>query len=159
LNVYPRVRARMGSTCSSGFLSSLVSNPQILHLSAFRLSTRPSSVSLSHPLGLSSHQSLSTTDLPLLCSEVSRISLAMAHILTVVLSTLLALVIVVYAPVRFAETEYIDVATDKIQDLESSLFEILGINPLSVHILRSSPSAMVRGTIQSAMLCTVSVPS
>jgi hypothetical protein len=57
----------------------------------------------------------------------------MAHILTVVLSTSLALVIVVSAPVHFAETEYIDVVTDKIQDLESSLFEMLGTNPLSVH--------------------------
>jgi hypothetical protein len=124
----------MGSTCSSGSSSSLVSNLIILHLSAFQLSTRPSSVPLSHPLGLASHQSLSIIALPLLCSEVSRISLAMAHILTIVLSTSLALINVVYAPIRFAETEYIEVATDKIQDLESSLSEILGINPLSVHI-------------------------
>jgi hypothetical protein len=62
----------------------------------------------------------------------------MAHILTVVLSTSLALVIVVSAPVRFAETEYIDVVTDKIQDLESSLFEMLGTNPLSVHFAEFS---------------------
>jgi hypothetical protein len=120
-------RARLASS------SSLVSNLIILHLSAFQLSTRPSSVPLSHPLGLASHQSLSIIALPLLCSEVSRISLAMAHILTIVLSTLLVLGITVYAPVRFAETEYIDVATDKIQDLESSFPEMLGIIPLSVH--------------------------
>jgi hypothetical protein len=116
-------RARLGSS------SSLVSNLIILHLSSFRLSTRPSSVSHSHPLGLSTHPSLSTTDLPLFCSEVSRIYLAMAHILTVVLSTSLALVNVVYAPICFAETKYIEVATDKIQDLKSSLLEILGTSP------------------------------
>jgi hypothetical protein len=74
----------------------------------------------------------------LLCSEVSWISLAMAHILTVVLSTSLALVIFVSTPVHFAETEYIDVVTDKIQDLESSLFEMLGTNPLSVHFAEFS---------------------
>ena len=43
------------------------------------------------------------------------------------------LVIIVSAPVYFAETEYFDVVTDKIQDLESSLFELLGTNPMSVH--------------------------
>jgi hypothetical protein len=82
----------------------------------------------------------------------------MAHILTVVLSTSLALVIVVYAPVRFAETEYIDVATDKIQDLESSLLEMLGINPLSVHI---AELALIYGKRYDSVrrLCTVSVPS
>jgi hypothetical protein len=58
---------------------------------------------------------------------------AMAHILIVVLSILPVLVIVVSAPVYFAETEYFDVVTDKIQDLESSLFELLGTNPMSVH--------------------------
>jgi hypothetical protein len=140
------------------FSSSLVSNPQILHLSAFRLSTRPSSISLSHPLGLSSHQSLSITDLPLLCSEVSRISLAMAHILAIVLSTLLVLGIAVYAPVRFAETEYIDVAPDKIQDLESSLLEMLGTNPLSVHFAELALSYGKRYD-SVRMLCTVPVPS
>jgi hypothetical protein len=82
----------------------------------------------------------------------------MAHILTIVLSTLLALVIVVYAPVRFAETKYIDVVTDKIQDLESSLFEMLGTNPLSVHFAELSLSYGKRyGSVR--MLCTVSVPS
>jgi hypothetical protein len=76
--------------------------------------------------------------MPLLFLEVSRISLAMAHILTVVLSTLLALVIVVYAPVHFAKTKYIGVATDKIQDLEPSLLEISGTNPLFVHFVELS---------------------
>jgi hypothetical protein len=75
---------------------------------------------------------LSTIDLPLLCLEVSRISLAMAHILAIVLSTLLVLGIVVSAARSFAEIEYIDMVTDKIQDLESSLFKILGTNPKSV---------------------------
>jgi hypothetical protein len=82
----------------------------------------------------------------------------MAHILTVVLSTSLALVNVVYAPIRFAETEYIEVATDKIQDLESSLFEILGINPLSVHIAELALSYGKRYD-SVRQLCTVSVPS
>jgi hypothetical protein len=59
----------------------------------------------------------------------------MAHILTVVLSTSLALVIVVYALFCFVETGYIDVVTDKIQDLEPSLFEMLGTTPLSVHFV------------------------
>jgi hypothetical protein len=59
----------------------------------------------------------------------------MVHILTIVLSTSLALVNAIYALIRFAETKNIEVATDKIQDLESSLFEMLGINPLSVHIV------------------------
>ena len=86
-------RARLDSS------SSLVSNPQILHLSALRIPTHPS-----HSRRPSSHHSFSFTDLSLLYSEVSWISLAMAHILTVVLSTSLALVIVVSAPVRFAET-------------------------------------------------------
>jgi hypothetical protein len=79
----------------------------------------------------------------LLCLEVSWIFLAMAHILTVVVSTSLVLVIAVSALVcfavsalvRFAETEYIDVITNKIQDLESSLFEMLGTNPLSLHFV------------------------
>jgi hypothetical protein len=70
--------------------------------------------------------------MPLLCLEVSRISLAMAHILAIVLSTLLVLGIVVSAARSFAEIEYIDMVTDKIQDLESSLFKILGTNPKSV---------------------------
>ena len=96
------------------FISSLVSNPQSLHLSTLQLSMRSSSVPLSHPLGLSSHQSLSTTDLPLLCSEVSRISLAMARILTIVLSTSLALVNAECALFRFTVTEGSDMATDTI---------------------------------------------
>jgi hypothetical protein len=84
----------------------------------------------------------------------------MAHILTVVLSTSLALVIVVYAPVRFAETKYIDVATDKIQDLESSLLEMLGTNPLSVHFAELSLSYGKRyDSVMLCMLCTVPVPS
>ena len=145
-------RARLASS------SSLVSNLNILHLSAFQLSTRPSSVPLSHPLGLASHQSLSVIALPLLYSEVSRISLSMAHILTIVLSTSLALVNVVYAPIRFAGTKYIEVATDKIQDLESSLFEILGINPLSVHITELTLSYGKRYD-SVRQLCTVSVLS
>jgi hypothetical protein len=62
----------------------------------------------------------------------------MAHILTVVLRTSLVLVIVVSAPVHFAEIKYIDVVTDKIQDLESSLFEMLVTNPLSVHFAEFS---------------------
>jgi hypothetical protein len=121
-------RARLASS------SSLVSNLIILHLSAFQLSTRPSSVPLSHPLGLASQQSLSIIAMPLLCSEVSRISFAMAHILTIILSTSLARVNAVYAPIRFAETEYIEVATDKIQDLESSFSEIFGNqSPVCTH--------------------------
>jgi hypothetical protein len=131
------------------FISSLVSNPQFLHLSTFQLSTRSSSVPLSHPLGLSSHQSLSTTDLPLLCSEVFRISLSMAHLHTVVLSTL---------PVRFVETEYIDMAPDKIQDPESSLLEILGTNPLYVHFAKLTLRYGKRYD-SVHMLCTVPVPS
>ena len=35
-------------------------------------------------------------------------------------------------PVRFVQIEYIDMVTDKIQDLESSLFKILGTNRKSV---------------------------
>jgi hypothetical protein len=68
------------------------------------------------------------------------------------------LVIVVYAPVRFAETEYIDMATDKIQDLESSLLEMLGTNPLSVHFAELALSYGKRYD-SVRMLCTVSVPS
>jgi hypothetical protein len=101
---------------------------------------------------------LSIIVLPLLYSEVSRISLAMAHILTIVLSTSLALVNVVYAPIRFVETEYTEVATDKIQDLESSLLEILGFNPLSVHIAELTLSYGKRYYLVR-QLCTVSVPS
>ena len=82
----------------------------------------------------------------------------MAHILMVVLSTSLALVIVVYAPIRFAETKYIDVATDKIQDLESSLLEMLGTNPLSVHFAELALSYGKRYD-SIRQLCTVSVPS
>jgi hypothetical protein len=93
---------------------------------------------LYHLLGLSSHQSLSTTDLPLLCTEVSRISPAMAHILAIVLSILLVLGIVVSVARSFAETEYIDMIPDKIQDLESGLFEMLGTNPLYVHFAEFS---------------------
>ena len=58
----------------------------------------------------------------------------MAHIRTVVLSTSLAQVNVVYAPIHFAETEYIEVATEKIQDLESSLSKIFGNqSPICTH--------------------------
>jgi hypothetical protein len=56
----------------------------------------------------------------------------MAHLLAIVLSTLLVLGIAVSAARSFVETEYIDMVTDKIQDLESSLFKILGTNPKSV---------------------------
>ena len=82
----------------------------------------------------------------------------MAHILTIVLRTLLALVIVVYAPIRFAETEYTDVATDKIQDLEFSLLEMLGTNPLSIHFAELALSYSKRYD-SVRMLCTVPVPS
>jgi hypothetical protein len=131
------------------FISSLVSNPQSLHLSTLQLSTRSSSVPLSHPLGLSSHQFSSTIGLPLLYSEVSRISLAMAHIHTIVLSTL---------PVHFAETEYIGMVPDKIQDLEFSLLEMLGTNPLSVHFAELVLSYSKRYD-SVRLLCTVSLPS
>ena len=63
----------------------------------------------------------------------------MSHILSIVLSTLLVLGIVVYALVRFTVTKYSDMATDKIQNLESSLSEILGINPLSVRVAELRP--------------------
>jgi hypothetical protein len=66
--------------------------------------------------------------------------------------------IVVYASVRFTITEYIDVATDKIQYLESSLLEILGINPLSVHFAELALSYGKRYD-SVRMSCTVSVPS
>ena len=59
----------------------------------------------------------------------------MARILTIVLSTLLALVRAVPTPFRFTVTECSDMATDTIQNLESSLSEILGINPLSVRVV------------------------
>jgi hypothetical protein len=139
----------MVSTCSSGFLKLPRIYSQILHLSTFQLSTRPTSVPLSHPLGLSSHHSLSTIDLPLLCSEVFRISFVVAHLHTVVLSIL---------PVHFAETEYIDMAPDKIQDLESSLLELLGTTPLSIHFAELALSYSKRYD-SVCMLCTVSVPS
>ena len=144
--------ARLGSS------SSLVSNLIILHLSSFRLSMHPSFASHSHPLGFSTHPSLSTIELPLFCSEVSRIYLAMAHILTVVLSTSLALINAVYAPICFAETKYIEVATDKIQDLESSFSEILGFNLLSVHI---AELALNYGKRYNSVRqwCIVSIPS
>jgi hypothetical protein len=109
-------------------------------------------------LGLSSHQSFSTTYMPLLCSEVSKISLAMAHILAIVLSTLLVLGIAVSSTRLFAETEYIDLATNKIQDLESSLLEMLGTNPLSVHFAELTLSYGKRYD-SVHMLCTVTVPS
>ena len=82
----------------------------------------------------------------------------MAHILAIVLSTLLVLGIVVYALVRFTLTKYIDVATDKIQDLESSLLEISAINPLYVHF---AELALNYGKRYDSVhqLCTVSVPS
>ena len=81
----------------------------------------------------------------------------MVHILDIVLSTFLVLGIVVSTARSFAETEYIDMVPDKIQDLESGLFEMSVTNPLYVH-LQSYPSDMVRGTVQSDSLCTVSVP-
>ena len=56
----------------------------------------------------------------------------MVRILAIVLSTLLALAIVVYTAISFEEMEYIDMVTEKIQDLESSLFKILGTNPKSI---------------------------
>lgn len=56
----------------------------------------------------------------------------MARIPTIVLSTLLALTIAVSAARPFEETEYIDMVTDKIQDLESSLYKILGTNSKSL---------------------------
>ena len=64
----------------------------------------------------------------------------MARILTIVLSTLLALVNVVCALFRFTVTKCSDMATDTIQNLESSLSEILGINPLSVHVVELAPN-------------------
>ena len=82
----------------------------------------------------------------------------MAHILTVVLSTSLALVNAVYAPICFAETKYIEVATDKIQDLESSLSKILGINPMSVHIAELALNYGKRYNLVR-LLCIVSLPS
>jgi hypothetical protein len=82
----------------------------------------------------------------------------MGHILTVVLSTLLALVIAVYVPVRFAETKYIGVATEKIQDLEFSLLEMLGTNPLSVYFAELALSYGKRYD-SIRMLCIVPVPS
>ena len=60
----------------------------------------------------------------------------MAHILAIVLSTLLVLGIAVCAARSFAETTYIDMVPDKIQDLESSLFKILGTNPKSVQFAK-----------------------
>ena len=59
----------------------------------------------------------------------------MAHILAIVMSTLLVLGIVVSAARSFAETEYIDMVPNKIQDLESGLFKILGTNPKSVQFV------------------------
>jgi hypothetical protein len=50
----------------------------------------------------------------------------MVHLHNVVLSTL---------PVRLAETEYSDMAPDKMQDLESSPLELLGAYSLSVHFV------------------------
>jgi hypothetical protein len=82
----------------------------------------------------------------------------MAHILTVVLSTSLALVNAVYAPIRFAETEYIEVATDKIQDLESSLSEIFGNqSPACTHC--GAPLNYGKRYDSVRQLCIVSVPS
>jgi hypothetical protein len=131
-------RARLASS------SSLVSNLIILHLSTFQLSTRPSSVPLSHPLGLASHQSLSIIALPLLCSEVSRISLAMAHILTIVLSTsllyMLQFVLQKQSILRWPLTRSRTWSPVSLKYWESIP---------CLYILRSSPSAMVRGTIQS----------
>jgi hypothetical protein len=89
---------------------------------------------------------------------VSRISLAMAHILAIVLRTLLVLGIAVSSARLFAETEYIDLATNKIQDLESSLLEMLGTNPLSVHFAELTLSYGKRYD-SVHMLCTVPVPS
>jgi hypothetical protein len=145
----------MGTTCLSGFLQLhriLPHHPA--PVSSFELPTRPYPVRLSHPLGLALQQSLPIIALPLLCSEVSRISLAMARILTIILSTSLALVNAVYAPIRFAETEYFEVATDKIQDLESSFPEIL----LSVRVAELALN-YGKGYDSIHQLCTVSVPA
>jgi hypothetical protein len=48
-------------------------------------------------------------------------------------------------------------APDKIQDLESSLLEMLGTNPLSVHFAELALSYSNRYD-SVHMLCTVSVP-
>jgi hypothetical protein len=68
------------------------------------------------------------------------------------------LVITVYGPVQSTETEYIDAATDKVQDLESSFLELLGASPLSVHFVDLTLSYSKRYD-SVRMLCTVSVPS
>ena len=64
----------------------------------------------------------------------------MDRILTIVLSTSLALVNAVCAPFRFTITKCSDMTTDTIENLESSLSEILGINPLSVRVVELAPN-------------------
>ena len=80
----------------------------------------------------------------------------MAHILAIVLSTLLALAIAVSTARSFEEMEYIDMVTEKIHDLESSLFKILGTNPKSVQFAEFSLKYS-RVTIQSAKFYTDSM--
>ena len=58
----------------------------------------------------------------------------------------------------FVETEYIDMALDKIHDLESSLLEMLGTNPLFVHFAELALNYSKRYDLV-CMLCTVLVPS
>ena len=82
----------------------------------------------------------------------------MARILTIILSTFLALVNAAYAPIRFTVTKYSDLATDKIQNLESSSSEILGIIPLSEHIVELALNYGKRYD-SVRQLCIVSVPS
>jgi hypothetical protein len=59
----------------------------------------------------------------------------MARILTIVLSTSLVLVNAVCASFHFTVTKCSDMATDTIQNLESGPSELLGIIPLSVHVV------------------------
>ena len=56
----------------------------------------------------------------------------MARILAIVLSTLLALTITVSAAGFCIETEYIDMVTDKVQDLEPHIFKLFGTHPRSL---------------------------
>jgi hypothetical protein len=83
----------------------------------------------------------------------------MARILAIVLSTLLALAIVVSAARSFEETKYIDMVTDKIQDLESSLFKILGTNPKSVQFaefaLRYGKEVRKMGNVKNAAVAFI----
>lgn len=56
----------------------------------------------------------------------------MARVLAIVLSTLFLLAVSVSAARSFEETGYIDMVTDKIQNLESNFVKILGTNPKSL---------------------------